>query len=305
MQHGSPQLITSIGGIGRRIAYFALLLGLSLPAFASRVLTDETGRKVTLPDHVHRVISLTPAITNTIFSLGGGSQVIAVTDYTTYPVEARQKPSVGNILHPSLERIVALHPDVVIAMSTLNSPETIQSLERVGIPVFLVAGQNLAGIYRSIDTIGQVLGREQEAQALSTNLHAREQRIRAEAAKGKHLRVLLLLSITPCITAGRGAFLTEMIEAAGARSVTADIRQDWIRVSTESLLPRNPDYLLALMDAPFGIQDLQSRPGWNKMAAVRRGHIIKIDDRLQIPGPVAFDGLEEFARQLRNAEEQR
>jgi iron complex transport system substrate-binding protein len=283
----------------------ALLLCFALPSFASRVLTDETGRKVTLPDHVQRVISLTPAITNTIFSLGGGSQLIAVTDYTTYPAEARQKPSVGNILHPSLERIVALHPDVVIAMSTLNSPETIQSLERVGIPVFLVAGQNLAGIYRSIDTIGQVLGREGDARALSANLRAREQRVRAESDKGTHPRVLLLLSISPCIIAGHGAFITEMIEAAGARSVTDDIKQDWVRVSVESMLPRSPDYLLALMDAPFGIKDLQSRPGWNQMEAVRRGHIIKIDDRLQVPGPIAFDGLEELARQLREAEERR
>ncbi len=303
MHRSRFQSIQRVFGI-KAIFFSALLLCLAMPAWGSRVVTDETGRKVTVPDHVQRVISLTPAITNTIFSLGGGPQVVAVTDYTEYPAEARQKPSVGNILQPSLERIVALRPDVVIAMSTLNSPETIRSLERVGIPVFLVAGQSLAGIYRSIDSIGRVLGREKEAQALSATLHAREQRVRTEAASGKHPTVLLVLSITPCITAGKGAFITEMIEAAGARSVTDDIGQDWLRVSVESLLPRNPEYLLALMDAPFGIKDLQSRPGWNQMEAVRRGRIINIDDRLQVPGPVAFDGLEELAHQLRAAEEQ-
>ena len=189
-------------------------------------------------------------------------------------------------------------------MSTLNSPDTIKSLERIGIPVFLIEGRGLAGLYRSVESIGRVLGREKEAEALAADLHAREQRVRAQA-NGTRPSVLLVLSINPCITAGHGAFISELITAAGARSVTDDINQDWIRVGVESLLPRKPDYLLAMMDAPFGLKDLQSKPGWNQLEAVRRGRIIHVDDRLQVPGPVAFDGMEEFARQLRAAEAKR
>jgi iron complex transport system substrate-binding protein len=297
--------IPILGKPGRLVLLAALFLAGCLPAWCSRELKDETGRTVELPDHIARVISLTPSITNTIFALGGGSQLVAVTDYTAYPAEARQKPSVGDILHPSVERIAALHPDVVIALSTLNSPDTIRSLERIGVPVFLLVGQDLAGLYRSIDNIGRVLGRDKEAKALSLSLHAREQRIREQAVNGPHPKVLLLLSIDPCITAGNGAFISEMIAATGARSVTADVKQDWARMSIEALLPRNPDYLLALMDAPFELKDLRSRPGWNQLNAVRQGRIIRVDDRLQVPGPVAFDGLEELARELRKAEAHR
>ncbi|HVP63760.1 MAG TPA: helical backbone metal receptor [candidate division Zixibacteria bacterium] len=285
-----------------RSAVFIALLCASLHVFAARVLTDETGRRVTVPDHVGKVVALTPAIANTICAIGGESQLAAVTAYTQFPEQARNKPSIGDIMHPSLERIAAIHPDLVIAMSTLNSPETVRGLERIGIQVYLVTGQDLAGLYRSITSIGQVLGREREAQALSQQLHAREQRIREQAkAGGAGPRVLLLLSIDPCITAGRTAFLTEMITAAGARSVTDDVKQDWIRMSVESLVARNPDYLLTLMDAPFSVNELKSRPGWSQLEAVRRGHVLRIDDRLQVPAPVAFDGLEEFARQLRAA----
>jgi ABC-type Fe3+-hydroxamate transport system substrate-binding protein len=300
---------TVFGFIGERRSsarvLLALLVCVATPGWASRVLKDETGRTVTLPDKVQRVISLTPSITNTIYSLGGASQVAAVTDYTQYPAEARKKPSVGDILHPSLERIASLRPDVVIALSTLNSPDTIRNLERIGIPVFLVSGQDLAGVYRAIDSIGRVLGREKEALALSADLHAREERVRTESTKTRHPRVLLLLSINPCITAGHAAFISQMISAAGAVSVTDHIKQDWIRVSVESLLPTKPDYLIALMDAPFDLKQLQSQPGWSQLDAVRLGRILRVDDRLQVPGPVAFDGLEEFARQLRAAEEHR
>lgn len=304
MVSGSSKFCKLANGEGfLRSALSLALMFVSMQAFAARVLTDETGRRVTLPDHVAKVVALTPAISNTICAVGGESQLAAVTAYTQFPKEARNKPSVGDILHPSLERIAAIHPDVVIAMSTLNSPETIRGLERIGIPVYLVAGQDLAGLYRSIGSIGQVLGREREAQALSAQLHDREQRIRAQAkANGTGPRVLLLLSIDPCITAGRSAFVTEMITAAGVRSVTEDVKQDWIRMSAEALIARNPDYLLMLMDAPFSIDELRLRPGWSQLQAVRRGHVLHIDDRLQVPGPVAFDGLEEFARQLHAAE---
>ena len=302
MRFSFPILFKSI-----RVACFAVLCEIlvvlvAAPAWCSRVVTDETGRSVTLPDHVQRVVSLTPGITDTIYALGGASQLAAVTNYTSFPPEAKQKPSIGDILHPSVERIAALHPDVVIALSTLNSPDTIQSLERVGVPVFLLSSQDLAGIYRSIDLIAQVLGRQKEAQSLSASLRLREQRIRDEAKRSRHPSVLLLLSIDPFITAGHGAFISEMIAETGAQSVTADFKQDWVRMSVEAVLPRNPYYLLALMDAPFGLKDLQSRPGWSQLEAVRRGRIIRVDDRLQVPGPVAFDGLEEFARQLREAE---
>ncbi len=96
------------------------MLALTLPAAALRVVSDETGRKVTLPDHVHRIICLTPSITDTVFAIGAGADVVGITDYTLYPPEARQKPSIGAVLRPSLERIAALHPDLVIGIAVVE-----------------------------------------------------------------------------------------------------------------------------------------------------------------------------------------
>ncbi|HWR14377.1 MAG TPA: helical backbone metal receptor [Terriglobales bacterium] len=280
----------------------AMVLCLGPVSWAARTVKDETGRTVTVPDKVNRVVSLTPSVTDTIYALGGGPQLVAITDFTEYPPQAaREKPSIGDILHPSLERILSFHPDVVIAVSTLNSPETVRGLERMKIPVFLVHGRGLAGVYSAIASIGQVIGREREAAELTRKLKEREQRVRKLSEGKKKPSVFLSVQLEPCITAGSGAFITELIEAAGARSVTSDVKQDWLRISLESVIPRNPDYILIMKSAPFGLKEMRARAGWNALRAVREGHVMYADDRLQIPGPVAFDGLEDLAKNIEAA----
>lgn len=278
----------------------ALLLVLSLSASAARLLLDDVGRSVTVPDQVHRVICLTPSITDTVYAIGGGEDIAGITDYTHYPPQAaRQKPSVGDLLHPSLEKIASLHPDLAIAVATLNSSETVQGIERIGIPVFLVTDRGLSGLYHSISSIGLAMGRASEAASLIGQLRTRERRVRSLASQaGRGPSVFLILSLDPCITAGRGAFITELISVAGARPITHDLAQDWLRVSLEAMISRKPDYVLVLKDSPFGLNEMQQRPGWNSLDAVRLGHVIRIDDRLQFPSPVAFDALEDFARQI-------
>lgn len=281
---------------------FTVVLLLCISAWCTRTLKDEAGRTVVVPDQVRRVISLAPSITDTIYSLGAASQLAAITDYTMYPPQAaKEKPSIGDILKPSLERIATMHPDLVIGIATFNSPETINGLERIGIPVFLVHGRGLAGVYSSVQSIGHALGRDKEAAALLTQLRAREQKVREMAAHGKRPSVFLTLQLEPCITAGKGAFMTELIGIAGARSVTADLPQDWLRVSLEAILPRKPEYILLMKSAPFGIEDMRSRVGWKSLEAVKQGKVLHADDRLQIPAPVAFDGLEDLARQIQEA----
>ena len=86
--------------------------------------------------------------------------------------------------------------------------------------------------------------------------------------------MLLVLSIDPLITAGRNAFITEMITAAGARSVTDDLKQDWLQMNVEAILPRKPDYILLMKDGPVSLKDMQRSAGWQfaGSGAARAGH---------------------------------
>ncbi len=276
-----------------------LLLLLSCSAWAVHMERDETGRSVAVPDHAHRVISLAPSITNTIYALGGQSDLVGITDYTVYPAQAaREKPSVGKVVNPSLEHIIALHPDLVLALPEFNGAETIAGLERLGIPVFLFSTGDIANIYRSVESVGRVMGREREASDLIAQLRAREAKVRAQAEGKPRPSVVLVLSIDPLITAGRNAFITQMITAAGARSVTDDLKQDWLQMNVEAILPRKPDYILLMKDGPVSLKDMQRSAGWQSLEAVQRGRVIVLDDRIQLPAPVAFDGLEDLAQQL-------
>ena len=180
---------------------------------------DDAGRSVAVPDQVHRAGVAVAQPDQHGLCAGRTSDLVGITNYTSYPPEAaREKPSVGAVVNPSLERIVALHPDMVLALPAFNGAETIAGLERVGIPVFLFSTGSVANIYRTIASVGRVLGSEREATRADCRACARG-RAKCELSRRESPKptVLLVLSIDPLITAGRSAFITEMIAAAGAK----------------------------------------------------------------------------------------
>jgi ABC-type Fe3+-hydroxamate transport system substrate-binding protein len=298
----ASQILASRAGARSVVLHAALVLLCAGPALAVRVVVDATGRSIPLPDRPHRIVCLAPSIADTVFDLGAGEDVVGVSDFTRFPAEAAKKPSIGG-LRPSLERIAMLHPDLVLGIGGFNDAESIRGIERMGVPVFLVASSGgLAGMYRSIDSIGRALDREAAAHGLIAWLRSRERRVRDRAASlPVHPSVFVVISLDPCMTAGRGAFVTELIEAAGALSVTDDIPREWMNLSIETVIPKQPQYILLFRDSPFGLEQMRERPGWRSLFAVQQGRVLHIDDRLQYPSPVAFDALDGFARQLREA----
>jgi iron complex transport system substrate-binding protein len=276
----------------------ALTVMLAMPLLAQRRVTDELGDAVTVPDHPQRIICLIPSVADDVYALGAGDNVIAVSDFTKYPAAAREKPSIGLPLSPSLERIVALHPDLVIGSADLNRPESARQLSSYGVAVFMVNPHGLRGIYASLLSLGQALNREAAARALVNRLQTREAVVEARAASRKHVRVFMPLWYDPIVTIGKTSFLSELIEAAGAVSVTDDIRQEWPQVNLEAVIARKPEALILTQDAKFSLQDLETRPGWDALPAVRDKRVYYLDDRADFPSPVAFDALEEFSKQL-------
>lgn len=206
-----------------RLWTLILLTSLAVPCFASRTLKDELGRTVEVPDHPHRVICLIPSVVDIVYSLGAGADVVAISDFTRYPKEALQKPSIGLPLSPSIEAIVAYRPDLVFGSGDLNVLESAGNLQRLGIPVFMVDPHGIEGIYTSIFSIGKALNREADAAALVARLRARVEVVKARVADRPRLRVFMAIWYDPVMTIGKKAFIGEIIEVAGGRSVTDDI----------------------------------------------------------------------------------
>ena len=282
----------------RILPFLLMIVLLTAPGFASRTLTDETGRTVVVPDHPHRVICLMPTVTDTVYALGAGGDVVAISDYTKYPAAALNKPSVGDLIKPSIEMIVSLHPDLVIGMQPKGPMEVTDQLERAGIPIFLVSPHGIAGILHSVESIGIALNRTPEADVL---VHSLKQRVDAVKSRTRGLptpRIFMPVWYDPVTTIGRNAFITEIIAAAGGRSVTDDLPTEWPQISMEVVLERAPDALLLVRGGKTTLQVLEGRPGWSSMAAIKEQRAYYVDDRINLASPVAIDALEDLAKQF-------
>ncbi len=284
----------------RALLIFAVTMaaGGLLTARASRVVVDETGRKVTVPDHPHRIVCLVPSVTDTAFALGAGDDVVAVSDYTVYPPAALKKPSIGSLVKPSIETILAYHPDLVLGTEIPGSEETTAQLQAVGIPVYLVDPLGLEGILKSVSSLGDALNRVPQAVALDANLTRRIAAVKAQTAGKAAPRVLMPIWYDPIITIGKHAFITEILETAGARSVTDDLASDWPQISMEAVIARAPEALVLIRGGKIPLSILQSRPGWSTLPAIKANKIYYVSAAIQDPSPVAIDALEEMAKQF-------
>src|SRR5277367_72780 len=281
-----------------RALLLLVLLAATVAAQASRVVTDEIGRTVTVPDHPHRVVCLLPSITDTVFALGSGDDVVAVSDYTTHPPEAVKKPSIGGLVKPSIETILSFHPDLVLGMSIPGATETAAQLQNVGVPVYLVDPHGLSGILRSVGSVGEALNRVPEAAALNASLSKRIEAVRARSAGKPAPRVLVPVWYDPIVTIGKNAFISQIVETAGAKSVTDDLLPDWPEVSMETVVTRSPEALVLIREGKLSIEMLRKRPGWSSLPAIQSGKVYYVDAGIQEPSPVAIDALEELAREF-------
>jgi len=281
----------------RYIAALAVF-SLAMPACAARTVTDELGRTVAVPDHPHRLICLAPSVTDDVYAIGAGADVIAVSDYTKYPADTKTKPSIGLPLNPSMETIVSLHPDLILGYGDSKNSETLNRLSRLGIPVFMVSTHGIQGIYKSLESLGQVLGREPAAKEVVAGLQKREAAIRARVAGKPVINLLMPIWYDPIVTIGKYAYITDLIQLAGGHSVTSDIAQEWPQVSLEAVVARAPVALLLVRGSGMSLQAIQDRPGWQSLPAIRNHRIYYVSDQIEYPSPVAFDALEELAKEL-------
>ena len=282
----------------RAVQIVAVVAFLGLGAFADRVVRDEFGREVRVPDRPHRLICLAPSITDTVYALGHGDDIVGITDYTKYPPEARKKVSVGGVLNPSLEKLVALKPDLILAIGDLNNTDLTRAIERLGFPVFVVHPQRLQDIYRAIADIGRAINAENAASELISRLQAREAAVRKRVLKKPRPNVFFLLWPDPVMSAGHGAFITDLIDVAGGNSVTADMPNEWPRLSFEAVLAQQPEYLLLVRGSGVTLESLRRQGNWMRLRAVREKKVFYADDHIEYPSPVAFDALENLAAEF-------
>lgn len=275
-----------------------LVLG-SAPARAV-VVTDHLGRRVDVPSRPLRIVSLAPSLTEALYVLGAGSRVIGVTEYCDFPAEAKTKTKVGGMINPNIERLVALRPDLTLITKEGNRRETLEALERLGIPVFVVETARLESISRTLRDLGRVIGESAAGEALAGDLDRRIAAVRAAVRGQTPRRALFLVWLQPLVTVGHETFLDDLMESAGASSVSRSQTQPWPKMSVEEILRQDPEYILVPQSSDFSPtrEDLARVPGWRELSAVRNDRILYLNEAIQRPGPRIGEMLESLARLL-------
>jgi len=283
-----------------RAPLLVAVLTLAGASLSAREVTDQTGRRVNIPEHPERLVSLAPSITETLYALGLGDRLVGDTDYCEYPPEAKNKPHVGAILNPSLEKIVALKPDLVLGSPEANRIETVDRLARLGIPLYGVTAHTVDETLNSIEDLGQVLGRGVEARELVKSLRQRIQAVERSVMGRGRPKVLFVVWYRPLTTAGARTFIGDVIRRAGGASISDDLPGEWPRLSLEEALRRDPEVILFPRSESFAPQlaEFQRLPGWRELRAVRNRRMYFVSDAIVRPSPRLVDALEEVARVL-------
>lgn len=265
----------------------------------TREITDDAGRRVSFPVRVNRVISLAPNLTEIVFAVGAGDRLVGRTSFCDYPPEAKAVAEVGDTLNPSLERIVALKPQLVLISTASQLEVFTQQLQNQNIAVFVTDPHDLEGVFRSIDQIGRILGQSEQATLLVQKLRERTAAVEQAVKNQQPVRVFYQLSAVPLYTAGHEAFVTDLMRRAGAISVTADVPGAWPKYSDESALASRPEAIILPTGGSMGGGNATVAEALSKSPAALQGRVYKINgDHLVRPGPRAIDGLEAMARSL-------
>jgi len=259
----------------------------------TRAVTDEIGRTVEVPANPQRIVSLAPSITEVLFALGLGDRVIGVTTYCDYPPEATAKEKIGDTLRPSVEKIVALRADLVIASTASQLEQFIRKLDGLGIAVYVSNPRQVKDVAETIERLGALTGVTERARELSDKLQKRLAAIDLKVQAAPRPRVLIILSTEPLITAGGSTFVNDLIERAGGRSISANETAEYPQYSLETAVASRPEVIF------LQAQDARLPERLKETPAARSGRVFHIDDNLMLrPGPRIIDGVEQVAAEI-------
>ncbi len=221
-------------------------------------VVDALGTLMTLEAPAQRIISLAPSTTEILFAIGAGDQVVGREDFTNYPEEALALPSIGGTWGDlNTEAMLALEPDLVLA-APLTTTEQVASMTDVGLNVFLMPNPTtMEEMYDLLRTAGKITGHEEETETLIEGLVTRVEAVMAVIAEAETIPVVFYEldgTSDPAApwTTGPGTFIDTLITMAGGQNVTADLEGEWVQLSVEELIARDPDVIL-LGDAIWGV----------------------------------------------------
>lgn len=262
---------------------------------AQVTVTDMMGREISIEEDVERVVALTAADCEILYALGAGDMLVGRGEYCDYPAEVFDVPSVQSGYDTNIEQIIELKPQVLLMGTMAQSEEQIEQLENAGVHVVVSDAQNIEGVYTAIGMIGSLVGKEEEAAAITENMKQEFEKLTMEPQEDPQT---VYFEVSPLEyglwAAGKGTFMDEIAGMIGLKNVFDDV-EGWAEISEEQVIERNPDHIVTITmyfgEGPTPEEEIESRPGWENITAVAEHSILNLqNNELSRPVPRLVDG---------------
>lgn len=264
-------------------------------------ITDDLGRVVTIKEAPQRIVSLAPAMTEILFALELGDKVVGVTNYCDYPDEAKTKPKIGGFSTPSAELVVTAQPDLVLA--TKINENFIPQLESAGLTVVVIESLDMEQVLEDIKLVGKFTGAAEASNKLTADMQKRIDSITAKVSSlpdEQKPAVYFEIWPDPLTTGGAKSFANSLITMAGGKNIAGDVEQDWVNLSPEMVLARDPEVAILCHHGSSlqTVEEFKSRKGWEQVSAIRNDRIGLVADENTVvrPGPRMVEGFEFMAK---------
>ena len=283
-----------------RIKTLLLLITLlPLPLLAQIKVVDDLGNTVILERPAERIVSLAPSITELLFAVGAGEQLVGVVSFSDYPPAAKQLPIIGGYQSPDYERLVASQPDLIIAWSSGNGAHHIDKLKSLGFTVYINESQEFADIPQAMRHFAQLSGNSEQGEQAAQQFEQRLQQQQTKYAGRSPVSLFYQVWNQPLITINRQHIIGKVIELCGGDNIFGDLDNLTPRPNLEAILQANPQIIIASgmgNKRPVWLEDWQR---WPQMEAVAKGHVYYLNaDLINRPTPRLLDAVQQMCEQL-------
>jgi iron complex transport system substrate-binding protein len=277
----------------------AALLGCHVLTSFAVTAIDSDGRSVSLERPAQRIVSLAPHATEQLFAAGAGGKLVAVSEYSDYPEEAKRLPRVASSGAVDLERLLALKPDLVVAWRLEATAASLARLEALGLPVFYSEPRRLVQIPDSIEALGELAGTGATARALATSLREQLNILKAQYGSKRPVTVFYQISERPLMTLGGRQFVSDAIELCGGHNVFAGSALMAPQVNIETVLAADPEAIITARPDP---SDRSWQAFWARfpgMRAVQAGNLYAVPvNEMHRHGPRAIGATAVLCRHI-------
>jgi iron complex transport system substrate-binding protein len=263
--------------------------------------TDEVGRTVEISGPPRRIVSVAPNVTEILFALGLEDRLVGVSNYCQYPPEAKKIEKIGGYINPSLEKIVALRPDLVVGIAEGDLRTFVDKLAGLNVPVYIANPRDALEVLTSIRKIGEATFAPEPARRIVRSMEERIRKVQDKVRGRPRPRVLHILDFNPLLSAGKGTFVDDLIRLGGGRNVAETATGKYPRFSMEEVLVQDPEVIL-LASMKSGDPMVKQRRWWERwktISAVKQGRVYVLDsDLIHRPSPRMVEGLEQVAKAI-------